>query len=363
MSTILDIWEDPETTGIFTTLQNYNVPWANLNIDQALNLAYYYNHSGQKNISPLVSGILGSSTTLTSNQIDKIGKVVYSLNSQNWQYLWNAIFADYDPIENFNGVEEEKITNSGSRSGTTSNNNTGTDTLEHSGTVSSDKTESSKSSDSGTDSTSHTGTRTSADSGIDSQTSSVEETTVNSGNDTTTNTGTVTSSNSTEDGTTTTSNEIYGYNSTDAANDSKSTVVVNQTVKDTRADDLTTTLNHGLSQSHTGTNKESTSYGKSNTLTDDLSDSISYGHVVDLNIDNKDLITYNNSDTRTLDLKNSGSNSEESSGTTERSLSRHGNLGVTTSQQMIESEIELRKKNYFNIIMQDIDHYLALSIY
>ena len=38
-----------------------------------------------------------------------------------------------------------------------------------------------------------------------------------------------------------------------------------------------------------------------------------------------------------------------------RQLTRSGNIGVTTSQQMIESEIELRKKNLYNIIFDDVD--------
>lgn len=40
----------------------------------------------------------------------------------------------------------------------------------------------------------------------------------------------------------------------------------------------------------------------------------------------------------------------------------HGNIGVTTNQQMIESELELRKKNFYQIIFKDVDSYLALKI-
>lgn len=45
------------------------------------------------------------------------------------------------------------------------------------------------------------------------------------------------------------------------------------------------------------------------------------------------------------------------------SLTRKGNIGVTTSQQMLESEIEVRKWLYFENVMQDIDKLLTLSIY
>ena len=49
--------------------------------------------------------------------------------------------------------------------------------------------------------------------------------------------------------------------------------------------------------------------------------------------------------------------------TLEHTLSRSGNIGVTTSQQMLESEINLRAWLYFENVMQDIDKMLCLSIY
>lgn len=56
------------------------------------------------------------------------------------------------------------------------------------------------------------------------------------------------------------------------------------------------------------------------------------------------------------------------SGTTEglfddnhRQLTRSGNIGVTTSQQMIESEIELRKWNFYQSMMNDIDAVMCLA--
>ena len=59
------------------------------------------------------------------------------------------------------------------------------------------------------------------------------------------------------------------------------------------------------------------------------------------------------SSTRTDDL------TEKSVHTFERS----GNIGVTTSQQMIESELELRKKQFYSIVYQDIVNHLCLSVY
>lgn len=46
-----------------------------------------------------------------------------------------------------------------------------------------------------------------------------------------------------------------------------------------------------------------------------------------------------------------------------RELTRKGNIGVTTSQQMIESELELREYNLIEAIYSDIDSILTLKIY
>lgn len=46
-----------------------------------------------------------------------------------------------------------------------------------------------------------------------------------------------------------------------------------------------------------------------------------------------------------------------------RLLSRNGNIGVTTSQKMLRDEIELRKFNFYNEMIKDVNSVLTLSIY
>lgn len=273
--TLLDSWTDPVNTGIFTTLNTFNVPWGSEQIADSLNTAYYYNHSGGKVISPLVSGVLGSETELTASMKETLAKAVYGICHKNWQYLWDAVFATYDPIENFNGVETETFKKTG------------------------------------TDTTGHTGTDTHTLSGTD--------TTTNQGTDTVAHSGTDKNENVTENGTSETKNQLYGYNSADPSNDSVSTTTVNQTVTNTETIDT------------------------SDKDTVDLSNATTYGRQDQERIDLSDSTTYNNTNTR--------------------ELSRHGNLGVTTSQQMIESEIALRRHNFFEIVFDDIDRYLTIGIY
>ena len=44
-----------------------------------------------------------------------------------------------------------------------------------------------------------------------------------------------------------------------------------------------------------------------------------------------------------------------------RKLTRSGNIGVTTSQQMIQSEIDLRQYNLYDQMMEDVDSVMCLS--
>ena len=44
-------------------------------------------------------------------------------------------------------------------------------------------------------------------------------------------------------------------------------------------------------------------------------------------------------------------------------LTRSGNIGVTTSQQMLESEFKVRQYDFYQMIYNDIDSVLCLSVY
>ena len=69
------------------------------------------------------------------------------------------------------------------------------------------------------------------------------------------------------------------------------------------------------------------------------------------NIDISMIATHKNTDMETKDI------------TSDRTLKRSGNIGVTTSQQMIESERQLWLWNFFESVFSDIDKILVLKIY
>ena len=134
------------------------------------------------------------------------------------------------------------------------------------------------------------------------------------GDDTTRNTGTVTTGGiSTENSTN--SNSIYGFNSESGSNSD--------------------------SQNHTGSTNVNQTETRNTT----------------------DTLTHNTTDTETRDLKSGQIGSEKMTGTITHETHRHGNIGVTSNQQMIEEERKLWNWYFYNYIFNDVDKFLTISIY
>lgn len=120
---------------------------------------------------------------------------------------------------------------------------------------------------------------------------------------------------------------IYGFDSSGASNSDTETRIDNLSENNTRTDNL----------AHAETRTDNLAHAE--TRTDNLS----------------------NSNTRTDNL----TESNEGNGTKEYTLTKGGNLGVTTSQQMLESEILFRQKyNFFDsIVFPNIDDVLCAKYY
>lgn len=222
----------------------------------------YSGHSGEKWISPLCLKLNGDEEVATDDTKNTLSKLIKAKYLESWKRLYNALFADYNPIENYALKEEEitdrDITDSGTNSNTTDTTNTGKET-----------------------------------------------------NTNNTKTDTTNSNTNSENGNTL--NQVYAEDSNDPVNASKQ---INE---------------NGSTSSGSG---NTTSEGSETTDT-----------------------------THTGKETNTGTHANTGTEDTTKTLTRSGNIGVTTSQQMIESEIALRKHNYYDIIFKDIDNLLCLSIY
>lgn len=125
----------------------------------------------------------------------------------------------------------------------------------------------------------------------------------------------------------------------------------------------TDTLSHGLTQTTThGRGNEETDYKYGiNTDTSDPKPSdrsVSQESGQTATVDSgSDVTTKNLQDTSLLNRNKVGANEEE------EDLSRSGNIGVTTTQQMLTAERELWVWNYFDQVFKDLDRELALMVF
>lgn len=221
-----------------------------------------------------------------------------------WSRLYETTQYEYNPIYNYDRTESETVTTSGTNqaSGQDSRTGSGTDnsTVQNSG---SDSTAHGHViTNSGTDSTTHTGTDTTLHTGTE-----------NAGH---TGTGTIMHSVQAYD------DQALQSQSSDAEtrNFSDNTT---RNLSDAETVNLTDSTTHGLKETHSGT--DSVTYGGKTTNTGSRSES--------------DAVTYGRKDTRNETIT--------------RTVRAYGNIGVTTTMQMIESQRDIAKFCLSDIIISD----------
>lgn len=164
---------------------------------------------------------------------------------------------------------------------------------------------------------------------------------------------------------TTNSNDVTETNTgTNTENDSENT-----TGKNTITDSKTVTENTNVTNNNSlygfnstsGVNSDSQNCTETrnvtdnNTHNDDLKGTRTNEHSENINMSK---VTAQKNDVK--DVKD-GTHTEN--GTQDRTLTRHGNIGVTTSQQMLNSEIELWQWDFFSGVFKDIDKILTIQTY
>lgn len=168
-------------------------------------------------------------------------------------------------------------------------------------------------------------------------------------------------------------NPINNYDMTETFEESRETEYgKTQTRTDeltqTRTDELTETRTEDLTQVETPAQTKTTSESVYGFNSNDASPSreVSEQNGGTYTRDNDGTVTTENTGTQTID--NTGTQTLEDSGTdtieTGHTLTRLGNIGVTTSQQMLQSEIDLWQWNFFNsVVFPNIDGVLTIALY
>ena len=334
-------------SGIFSALDSFDVPWKDENIATYLNLEYHGNISGEKFVSPLVFRLL-ENNVLSSEMVATLANVIFSMFNKNWEGIYNTYLLEYNPIQNYNMVEvmtnDQKVILYGKTE-------TRTDNLTHgkSGT----ETETPNVTETRTDNLTHgkTGTETEAPNVTETRTDNLTHGKTGTETETPNVTETQTPNlSSTKD------LGVYGFNSSDdvPSNTESATSTGTNTIVKTGTDQKSYNLSEtdtGTQQTQrTGTDQKSYNLSETDTGTQQTQRT------------GTDQKSYNLSetDTGTQQNVNTGSDTE----TRNYRLTREGNIGVTTSQQMIQSERDLWLWNFiYNVVFPDVDKILTINIY
>lgn len=248
-----------------------------------------------------------------------VAKSIIGIWSQKEKPYWNRVYqaslAEYNPIENYRRNETETIVDGKTEehSGTDTNTSGGADTLARTGS----------------DSNTESGTETFRKSGTDTNTASGSDTTTGSSE-----------SKDTNSGTDTVLNKITGFDSNDLVTH----------------DSSDTTYGHIIENEAEGTNTQS--YGRVDTLQHNTTDTTTFGKVDTLQHNTTDTQTYGKTDTLRHGEK------IEQEGNSERTVLAYGNIGVTTSQDMLTQELELAKIiQVVPIIIESFKNRFCLMVY
>ena len=332
------------------------------------------NYNG--NETRTVTNKLTGTDTVASSGVDKVDSTVSNSNVKTGSL--NVEDSGVDSIassgsDTISDTTNSSVTKSGSvevkDSGSDSIASSGSDSTNNSSTGSVTKSGSQKVTDSGSDSLSHSGSGSETISGSKTESSDGSSSVYgfNSGSavpSDTTNQDVTTNYNNVKTDRTDTLNDTTSYGkvettSFDSLKDTQegteqSSVTYGKTDTSTYGK-VETTSYKSLTDSQSGQNSSETTYGKTDTTSYGKKEKTSFDSVTDTQSgQNSTETTYGKTDTNTKNLTT----------TVTDEFHREGNLGITSSQQMLNQELELREKYYFfGIVFKDLDKSLSLLIY
>lgn len=107
LNEVVNIFND-STSGIFNALRNI-VPEADesfkwLDEHEELDIMYYVSFSGNKYISRFYNEMLEHNKTISD-----IANIVYRKFGDKWKRIYDAMMMEYNPINNYDMSEEEKV--------------------------------------------------------------------------------------------------------------------------------------------------------------------------------------------------------------------------------------------------------------
>lgn len=332
---------------MFQRLKNQTgIPWGNdTSLATKLDLIYLNNHSGERYVSPILNK---DDDTLTSSYKDSVISAAFEINKNKWTRLWEVATADFDPIENYSMIETHTGTETGLKTPTgwketetqtpTNWKETKVDTPTNWKETKTDTPTNWKTTETQTpDEWVKTTTQTPDD---------WEESTVQTPTDWVETTEGLKADNTSES-----TGSVYAFNSSAAVPSTKAETEVNS--KSTKTQEGTYTTTHSQSGSMATTEAQEGTFATETEQTGTYQSETSRTG------------TYQSetSHTGTFQTETSHTGTFEDKMTYNTTLTRSGNIGVTTSQMMLESSIKLWQWSFFETVFRDLDQILTLDTY
>lgn len=268
--------------GIFTALNELNVPWKDENVASLLDMEYYTTF-GNRQTSPLVDYLIGDKKQLSTEDTQKLARIIFNKFSENWNRIDLAFSKVYNPIWNKDGTETTTVENSAKTTTYEKGNQTN---------------------------------RTTKGEQVNTNGYGEGQTTESQGATNTTN--------KYGQDKTTTENETAAFNSSTYQDDTQST--------ETRAEKTDTIKKDAVTNT-------TTEKAKTDTFTEGQRE-----------------------DTFTDGARTDKTQEGETTQTTTYSFG--GNIGVTTTQELLTAEFDMREKyNFFDIIFRNVDSIMSCGYY
>ena len=290
---------------MFQRLKNQiGIPWGNdTTLASKLDLIYLNNHSGERYVSPILNK---DDDTLTSSYKDSVVAAAFEIFKNKWTRLWEVATADFDPLENYDMTEQHTGTDTGLKTPTNwkeTETQTPTNWKEtETQTPTNWKKTTTETPDDWSEET------------VQTPTDWVETTEGLKADNTSKSTG-----------------SVYAFNSVNAVPSTVGETEINS--KQTKSQEGTYTTTHSQSGSMETTEEQEGTFQTERARTGSFQTETSHTGTYE------DKMTYKST------------------------LTRHGNIGVTSSQQLLSSSIELWKWSFFETVFKDLDQVLTLDTY
>lgn len=94
---------------IYKNKNEDKLAWLTEDNYELLDFEYYLQHSGDKNISLLYQRAFEIYNGDYDITLDQLAKIIINKFEESWEYLYRALYATYNPIENYDGYEDETV--------------------------------------------------------------------------------------------------------------------------------------------------------------------------------------------------------------------------------------------------------------